>query len=155
MDARRSSWRCDCNWKVCWSVCWPQMFYKMAVSVSNNQAMNPPQTSLQREGVVPTTLTGKVRWQEGWLTSCYLVTSWRSLRPNVSEYQFILISESSNIQFNRIKNSVHVGHNSQCHISIMSMKICETIGNMTAEITIPSGHVMHAWYIFTYELSDI
>ncbi|KAK2191294.1 hypothetical protein NP493_56g09003, partial [Ridgeia piscesae] len=35
----------------------PAMFYKMAVSVSNNQAMNPPQTSLQREGVVPTTLT--------------------------------------------------------------------------------------------------
>ncbi|KAI0233948.1 Tyrosine-protein kinase RYK [Lamellibrachia satsuma] len=35
----------------------PSMFYKMAVTVSNSQAMNPPQTSLPKEGVVPTSLT--------------------------------------------------------------------------------------------------
>ena len=35
------------------------MGYKMDVTVSNSQAMNTPQTSLQREGVIPTTPTGK------------------------------------------------------------------------------------------------
>ena len=35
------------------------MRYKMEVTVSNSQAMNPPQTSLQREGVIPTIPTGK------------------------------------------------------------------------------------------------